>query len=140
MGDCAKLETLVMCKCEHTYYINLCYEAYFGKAMEVTADTLSEACEYAMESADDHRNWKDTLESSPHWIEFVDYGKYPVPEEFSGGAIRCGGAVLIASRLRDALRSLVEACERDRGEVSVIGDDIKRAKAVLATVPERIGD
>jgi hypothetical protein len=129
-----------MGKGEHTYYINLCYEAYFGKAMEVTADSLSEACAYAMESADDHCNWKDTLESSPHWIEFVDYGKYPVPEEFSGAATRCGGAVLIASRLRDSLRSLVEACERARGGESVIRSDIERAKAVLAKVPDRIGD
>jgi len=39
-----------------TYYINLCYEAYFGKAMEVTADSLSDACKFAMESADDECN------------------------------------------------------------------------------------
>jgi hypothetical protein len=123
-----------------TYYVNRCYDAYFDKTMEVTADTLSEACEFAMETADDDCNWKDTLMSSTHWIECVDHGKHPVPEEFSAAAIRSGGAVLIAYSLRDALRSLIEACDQESRTLGAIGSDIERAKAVLAEVPARIGD
>ena len=130
-----------MLSSDRTYYINLCYEAYFGKAMEITtADNLAEACEIAMRSADDERNWKDTLVSSSHWIECIDYGKYPVPEEFSAAAIRSGGAVLIAYRLRDALATLIQACERDRGTLNAIGSDVEQAKADLAEIPDRIGD
>jgi hypothetical protein len=121
-----------------TYYVNLCYEAYFGKAMEVGADSLSEACKIAMECADDDGCWKDTLISSTHWIECVNYNADLVPEEFSAAAIRCGGAVLIANRLRDVLRSLVQACDQNQGLSKAVAIDVERARIVLATLPDRI--
>ena len=121
-----------------TYYINLCYEAYFGKVMEVTAESLLDACKFAMESADDECNWKDTLASSTHWIECVDYDSDLVPEECSAAAIRCGGAVLIANRLRDVLRLLVQACEANQGILDALASDVERAKTLLRTLPERI--
>jgi hypothetical protein len=122
------------------YEISLCYEAYFGKTIEVEADNLLEACHFAMAHADDDSKWKDTLDSSTHWIDCVNCGAEVVPEEFSAAAIRCGGAVLIAYRLREALRSLIEACGRDASTLTAIGSDIARAKAVLMKVPDRIGD
>jgi hypothetical protein len=127
-----------MSETSRTYYINLCYEAYFGKAMEVTAESLSDACEIAMECADDECNWKDTLVSSTHWIECIDYDPGLVPEECSAAAIRCGGAVLVANRLRDVLRSLVQACEGNQGIPDAVASELKRAKTVLATLPDRI--
>lgn len=115
-----------------TYYINLCYEAYFCKVMEVAAESLSEACEVAMMHADDGADWKDTLDSSSHWIESVDHVMDLVPEEYSAVAIRLGGAELTAHRLRGALKSLVEACEREPKTLTEISSDVERAKAVLS--------
>ena len=120
------------------YYINLCYQRCFGKAMEVGADSLLDACKIAMERADDDGCWKDTLVSSTHWIECVDYNADLVPEEFSASAIRCGGAVLIANRLRDVLRSLVQACDQNQGLSKAVASDVERARVVLATLPHRI--
>ncbi|MGH6916772.1 MAG: hypothetical protein ACREJ0_03610 [Geminicoccaceae bacterium] len=114
------------------YYINLCYEAYFCRIMEVAAENLSKACEFAMAHADDGPDWKDTLASSSHWIESVDHAMDLVPEDYSAEAIRCGGAELVAHRLHGALISLVQACERDPKMLSKIGSDIERAKAVLS--------
>lgn len=114
------------------YYINLCYEAYFCKVMEVAAESLSEACEFAMARADDGSDWKDTLASSSHWIESVDYAMDLVPEDYSAEAIRCGGVELVALRLHEALTSLIQACERDPKTLSEIGSDVERAKAVLS--------
>jgi hypothetical protein len=113
------------------YYINLCYEAYFSKIMEVAAESRSEACEFAMEHADDGPNWKDTLDSSSHWIEAVDHSMALVPEEFSAEAIRLGGAELVVRRLHGALRSLIQACDRDPKILSEIGSEVERAKAIL---------
>jgi hypothetical protein len=118
-----------------------CYEAYFGKNIDVEAENLNEACRCAMARADDDFcKWKDTLVSSPHWVESFDYDPDVVPEECGAAAIRCGGAVVIAYRLREALRSLVSACERDRGALGAIDSDLEFAKTVLKEVPERIGD
>jgi hypothetical protein len=114
------------------YYINLCYEAYFSKVMEVAAENLSEACEFAMVHADDGSDWKDTLGSSSHWIESVDHSMALVPQEYSAEAIRLGGAELIARRLYDALRSLVQACEQDPKMSEEICSDVQQAKAVLS--------
>ena len=120
------------------YQIDLWYEAYFSKSVEVIADRLPEACQIAMERADDDCDWEDTLVSSTHWIERIDDGVYSVPEECSAAAIRCGGAVLIANRLRSALVSLVQACEDQPGVVAAIFGELEHAKAVLQTVPTRI--
>jgi hypothetical protein len=114
------------------YYINLCYEAYFSKIMEVSAENLSKACEFAMQHADDGPEWKDTLASSSHWIESVDHAMDLVPDEYSAEAIRCGGAELSAYRLREALRSLVRASEQDLKASSAIRSDVEQAKAVLS--------
>jgi hypothetical protein len=116
------------------YCINLCYEAYFSKVMEVAAEGLSEACEFAMEHADDGPDWKDTLGSSSHWIESVDHAMDLVPKEYSAEAIRCGGSWLTAHRLHEALISLVSACEQDPTTLSAIGSDLSRARAVLSEV------
>jgi hypothetical protein len=116
------------------YNINLCYEAYFCKVMEVSAESLSAACECAMAQADDGCAWKDTLASSNCWIESVDDAMDLVPEEYSEEAIRCGGAEVVARRLHAALRSLVRACERNPKALSAIGSDVERAKAVLSEV------
>jgi hypothetical protein len=116
---------------DRTYYINLGYEAYFSKVLEVAAESLSEAREFAMEHADDGASWKDTLASSSHWIESVDHAMDLVPEEYSAEAIRCGGAELVAHRLHAALRSLVRACERDAKTLRAIRGDVERAKEVL---------
>jgi hypothetical protein len=51
---------------DRTYNINLCYEAYYCKVMEVAAENLSEACEVAMAHVDEGSDWKDTLGSSSH--------------------------------------------------------------------------
>ena len=123
-----------------TYEICLCYEGYFCKRMEVEGENLSEACRFAMAHADEDSTWTDTLECSTHWIEYVDDGTQTVPEECSAAAIRCGGAVLVAYRLREVLKSLLEACERDPSTVAAVGSDVARAKAVLMEVPDRIGD
>src|SRR5690606_1741361 len=107
-----------MSKKGRTYTIDLCYEAYFAKAMKVTAETLSEACALAMETADDDESeggWTDTLLSSTHWVECVDHGEHSVPQQFSAAAIRNGGAVLIAYRLRDTLGALIEAYDQEAG-------------------------
>jgi hypothetical protein len=77
------------------YCINLCYEAYYHKVMEVAAPNLLEACKFAIDHADDGAQWKDTLGSSSHWIESVDHSVALVPEEFSAEAIRLGGAELL---------------------------------------------
>lgn len=122
----------------HAYYIALCYEAYFGKAMDVEADNVLEACQIAMESADDDAGWKDTLVSSTHWIECIDYGAKLVPEEFSAAAIRCGGAVLMANSLRDMLLSLLHACDRHPDLRKAVAVDIERAWALLKMLPDRI--
>lgn len=114
-----------------SYYINLCYEAYFSKIIEVEAENLSEACEFAMAHADDGADWKDTLASSSHWVESVDHAMDRVPDEYSAEAIRCGGAELVARRLHEALAALVCACERDPKTRSLIGSDVERARAVL---------
>jgi hypothetical protein len=122
------------------YEINLWYEAYFGKTMEVEADNLMEACHYAMKFADDYCDWEDTLVCSTHWIESVDRDVGAVPVECSAAAIRCGGAVLVAYRLQEALRSLVAACEREPKALRALRIDVERAKTVLMGVPDRIGD
>ena len=114
------------------YDINLCYEAYFCKVMEVAAESLSEACEFAMAHADEGADWKDTLDSSSHWIESVDHSMALVPEEYSAEAIRLGGAEHIARRLHDALRALVLACEQDPKTLSAISSHVERAKGVLS--------
>jgi len=117
---------------DRTYYINLCYEAYFNKVMEVAAENLLEACEFAMVRADDGADWKDTLASSSHWIESIDHAMDLVPEEYSAEAIRCGGAELLAHRLHEALSSLVRSCERDARTLKAIRGDVERAKEVLS--------
>jgi hypothetical protein len=120
------------------YRVSLWYEGYFGKSMDVEAASLLEACRFAMERADDDGCWTDTLCSSSHWIACVDDGAVPVPEDFSAAAIRCGGAVLIANRLRDTLFSLVQACETNRGSREEIDSHIERARALLQALPDRI--
>jgi len=123
---------------KHRYRIDLWHEAYFSKSVEVVADRLPEACQLAMERADGECDWEDTLLSSTHWIESIDEEIHSVPEECSAAAIRCGGAVLIANRLRSALVSLVRACENKPGVAAAIYGDLERANAVLKTVPSRI--
>ena len=120
------------------YQIDLWHEAYFSKSVEVVADRLSDACQIAIERADDICDWEDTLVSSTHWIESIDDGVHSVPEECSAAAIRCGGAVQIANRLRSALVSLIQACEDKPGVVAAISSDLEQAKAVLQRVPARI--
>lgn len=122
----------------HRYFIDLWHEAYFSKNVEVVADRLSEACQIAMECADDGCDWEDTLLSSTHWIESIDKGVHSVPEECSAAALRCGGAVMIANRLRSALASLVQTCEDKPGVVAAISGDLEETKAVLQTFPARI--
>ena len=113
------------------YCIDLCYEAYYHKVMEVAAENLPEACKFAMGHADDGAEWKDTLDSSSHWIESVNHSIALVPEEFGAETIRLGGAELAARRLHEALRSLIKTCEQDPETLGAIGDDVERAKKVL---------
>jgi hypothetical protein len=129
---------LVMSAKNRKYYVDLCYDALYVGTMQVTANTLLDACQLAMAYADDDCKWKDTFESSPHWIESIDGDPALVPEECSEAAIRAGGAVLIADRLREALKALIYACEQDHWAVKELGADVERAKAVLGAVPERI--
>jgi hypothetical protein len=125
----AKLEPMLGAR--RIYYMNLCYEAYFCKVMEVVAESLPEACEFAMAHADDGSDWKDTLASSRHWIESIDHAMDSVPEKYSAEAIRNGGVELVARRLHEALRSLVLACEHNRKTLGAIGSEVERAKEVL---------
>lgn len=111
-----------------TYYIELCYAAYFGKAMEIAADSLSQACEFAVAHADDHSDWKDTLDSSTHWVECINYGGEPVPDEYSEAAMRCEGTEILARRLHETLNALIQACERNS---TMVGEDVEHAKKVL---------
>lgn len=123
---------------DRVYYISLRYDALYCKTMEVTAATSSEACRFAIEHADDDDNWQDTCLSSSHWIANVDNDSDSVPEEFTEPAVRAGGAIIIAHRLRDALKSLVDVCEKDPRTRTAVGHQIASAKAVLETTPERI--
>jgi hypothetical protein len=130
-----------MSNTKSAYGISLCYEACFGKSIDVEAENLNEACRFAMAHADDDfYEWKDTLVSSSHWVESVNYDPSVVPEECSAAAIRCGGAVVIAYRLREALRLLVCACEQNRGTLNANDSHLEFAKTVLREVPDRIGD
>ena len=114
------------------YEINLCYEAYFCKVIEIAAESLPEACEFAMAHADEGADWKDTLGSSSHWIKSVDHSMALVPEEYSAEAIRLCGAELIARRLHGVLRALVQTCEQDPKTLSAIGSHVERAKGALS--------
>ena len=115
-----------------SYEINLCYEAHFCKVIEIFSESLPEACEFAMAHADEGADWKDTLGSSSHWIESVDHSMALVPEEYSAEAIRLCGAELIARRLHDTLRALVQTCEHDPKTLSAIGSHVERAKMALS--------
>ncbi|HEX6144166.1 MAG TPA: hypothetical protein VFZ01_15725, partial [Geminicoccaceae bacterium] len=108
--------------------------------MEVMASNVRDACELAMAHADDEENWRDTLISSTHWIENVDDQAGLVPIEHSAAAIRAGGAILLAQKLRHALASLVVAYEAVVRTGTHNDQALMQSKELLRSIPDVIGD